>query len=155
MKYLLMTAAIMCASSAVNAKETLDASDVVIYDHTKIVTQSTPVTSRECYNIDVPVYGNVTRQGSDGEVLGGAIIGGVIGNQLGNGSGKDAMTILGAILGANSQQRQKTERVIIGYNTERRCDNIKKYQSTNVEVYSHSTIRFYIDGKRYIADFVK
>tara|TARA_R110000796_G_scaffold118369_2_gene232035 strand:- start:1433 stop:1900 length:468 start_codon:yes stop_codon:yes gene_type:complete len=155
MKYLLMTAAIMCASSAVNAKETLDASDIVIYDHTEIVTRSTPVTSRKCYNVEVPLYGNVIRQGSNGEVLGGAIIGGVIGNQFGNGSGKDAMTVLGAILGANSQQRQKTERVITGYNTERRCDNIETYQSTNVEVYSHSTIRFYVNGKRYVVDFVK
>ena len=53
----------------------------------------TPIQQKQCYT---------TRSPNGGDVLAGALIGGVIGNQFGNGSGKDAMTAIGAFLGANS-----------------------------------------------------
>lgn len=39
--------------------------------------------------------------------LNGAIIGAVIGNQFGNGDGKTAMTVLGALAGANTANSQQ------------------------------------------------
>ena len=87
-----------------------------------------------------------------GEVLGGSIIGGVIGNQFGSGQGKDAMTILGAILGANSQSVQQGNQVT-GYTVERRCTDNVSYDSQTQEVYSHSTIRFTVNGYRYVQQF--
>ena len=59
--------------------------------------------------------------------LGGAIIGGAIGNQFGEGDGKTAMTVLGAIIGAEAgsggrktqcrnEINSRVERVFVGYN---------------------------------------
>lgn len=67
------------------------------------------VTQYGCENI--PVYGNGYASG--GDIVAGAIIGGIIGNQFGSGSGNDAMTALGAIVGAESAS--KGSRQIIGY----------------------------------------
>lgn len=77
---------------------------------------------RQCRNVEVPVYGNV-RGGSDGDVIVGAIIGGAIGNQFGGGSGQDAMTVLGAIVGAN-RAANSTREVVTGYRVEERCENV-------------------------------
>lgn len=74
----------------------------------------------------VPVYGVVDRPASDGEVLGGAIVGGVIGNQFGKGDGNVAMTILGAIVGGNAASTRKVEQAIIGYRTEKICKTVYK-----------------------------
>lgn len=74
-----------------------------------------------CEQYQVPVYGNVIVEGSQGDVLAGAIIGGAIGNQFGNGSGKDAMTALGAILGANQASRPRVRSGVTGYDIETRC----------------------------------
>jgi uncharacterized protein YcfJ len=59
--------------------------------------------------------------------LEGAIIGGVIGNQFGEGDGKTAMTVLGAIIGADQGKggrktqcydeiNSRVENVFVGYN---------------------------------------
>ncbi|MFZ9131976.1 MAG: glycine zipper 2TM domain-containing protein [Gemmobacter sp.] len=77
---------------------------------------------RRCRDVEEPVYGTV-RGGSSGDVLAGALIGGAIGNQFGNGSGKDAMTVLGAILGADTATRQPRQ-VVTGYRTSRVCETV-------------------------------
>lgn len=77
---------------------------------------------RRCRDVEEPVYGTV-RGGSSGDVLAGALIGGAIGNQFGNGSGKDAMTVLGAILGADTANRQPRQ-VVTGYRTSRVCETV-------------------------------
>ena len=77
---------------------------------------------RRCRDVEEPVYGTV-RGGSSGDVLAGALIGGAIGNQFGNGSGKDAMTVLGAILGADSASRQPRQ-VVTGSRTTRVCETV-------------------------------
>jgi len=74
-----------------------------------------------CENFQIPEYGMIERPASDSEVFTGFLLGGVIGNQFGSGSGKDAMTVLGALNGASKGGQRKRERVIIGYTTERRC----------------------------------
>jgi uncharacterized protein YcfJ len=128
------------------------AEDVRIFQHVKTVTTSVPVTTQTCQNVQVPIYGQVEQRGSNGQVLGGAVVGGVIGNQFGSGSGKDAMTILGAILGANSQSVQRSNQVT-GYTVERQCTDTVSYETRTQDVYSHSTIRFTLNGYRYVQQF--
>lgn len=81
------------------------------------------VPIQTCNTVDVPIYETRrTGQASSGDALVGAIIGGAIGNQFGNGSGKDAMTVLGAIIGADKVNKKgKDETVIVGYRQERQC----------------------------------
>lgn len=89
------------------------------------------VPYQSCTETDYPVYGNVHTAPSSGDVLAGALIGGVIGNQFGSGSGNDAMTVLGAIVGANSVNRVNRQ-AVVGYRTEVVCTT--QYQ-TETEQY--------------------
>ena len=81
------------------------------------------VPENVCSIVEVPVYEERQVGGaSSGDVLAGAIIGGVIGNQFGNGKGKDAMTVLGAIVGADSVNKNgRKETVIVGYRQQEQC----------------------------------
>lgn len=99
----------------------------------------------QCYDVEVPVYGRV-RSGSSGDVLAGAIIGGAIGNQFGSGSGKDAMTALGIIIGANEGSRS-TREVVTGYRLERQCDQVSR--QVNEPVLSYYRIRYEYNGVEY------
>ncbi|MGB0635115.1 MAG: glycine zipper 2TM domain-containing protein [Paracoccaceae bacterium] len=75
-----------------------------------------------CGDVKVPIYGVLDRPTSSGEVVAGAAVGGVVGNQFGKGKGKKAMTVLGAIIGGNSQANSRVqEKVIVDYKTEYRC----------------------------------
>lgn len=121
-----------------------------VEDHFTYVNQSVPTTERVCSNVNVPVYGNSTA--STGDALAGAIIGGVIGNQFGNGSGRDAMTVLGAIVGADVANKNGS-RQIVGYTTETRCENQTVYINNRQQVYSHSTITFIDNGRTYTVRF--
>lgn len=99
----------------------------------------------ECYDVRVPVYGRTT-SGSNGDVFAGAVIGGAIGNQFGSGSGKDAMTVLGAIIGANEGSKA-TREVIVGYRFEQQCANVAS--TVNEPVISGYMIEYKFDGKFY------
>jgi len=123
-----------------------------VTDHYTTKTVSTPVKTNECRNVEVPVYGQ--KPASTGDAVAGAIIGGLLGNQFGEGKGKDAMTVLGAIAGADAASRS-TRNEIVGYRTERQCSEVVRYRDERVQQYSHSTASFRIDGKRYNIDFVK
>lgn len=147
MKYLLTTALMLISTHA--AAQNVNAT---ITDHFATETVQTPIRETQCVNVDVPVYGNVPS--TTGDAVAGAIIGGIIGNQFGSGDGKDAMTILGAIAGADAASRN-TKQGIVGYRTERQCSEVVNYRSDRVRRYSHSTATFVVDGKRYNVDFVK
>lgn len=84
------------------------------------------VSNRQCYDVNVPVYGTQHRQGNAaGGALGGMIIGGILGKGItGNSDGAAAGAVLGGIIGADQAQRGSNEQVVTGYRTERRCDNI-------------------------------
>lgn len=90
------------------------------------------VTERQCYEVEVPVYGNVQRQGNAaGGALGGMIIGGILGKGItGNSDGAAAGAVLGGIIGADQAQRGRNERVITGYQTEHRCDDVVVQRQT-------------------------
>ena len=123
-----------------------------IIDHFRTETVSTPTRVNECLDIEVPIYSQ--GPASTGDALAGAIIGGVIGNQFGEGKGKDAMTILGAIAGADAANK-KGNKQIVGYRTERQCSEVVRYKDETIQTYSHSTITFVVNNKRYKIDFVK
>jgi len=89
---------------------------------TQQVVQKTP--SQQCRTVDVPIYGRTQSSASTGDVLFGAIIGGVIGNQFGGGKGKDAATALGAIIGADTANKNKSQQVVVGYKQVQQCDVI-------------------------------
>jgi uncharacterized protein YcfJ len=145
MKYLIATAAIFAASTA-----SAQVSKVKVYDHTKTVTQSIPVTETRCNDVQVPIYQQ--SQSNSGDVLLGAILGGLIG---GTATGKDSGAAVGAIGGAIIADQNASKPKVSGYRLERQCSDVTIYQNSNVEVYSHSTVRFFLDGKRYVVPFQK
>lgn len=108
--------------------------------------QKRPV--EKCRTIEVPIYQSRTTKsgGSTGNSIVGAIIGGAIGNQFGGGSGKDAATILGAIIGADTANRNATttEDVIVGYREENRCET--KYVVDTVKKVSYYVVRAEYNG---------
>ena len=144
MKYLITTAFIFAATSA-----SAEVSKVKVYDHTKIVTQSVPVSETRCQDVKVPIY-QQGGQASGGDVLLGAILGGLIG---GTASGKDSGAAIGALGGAIVANESAKGPKVTGYEIQRQCSDVTVYQNSNVEVYSHSTIRFFVDGKRYVLPF--
>lgn len=87
---------------------------------TQQVVQRVP--EKQCNLVDVPIYsqGNA----STGDVLAGAIIGGVIGNQFGKGKGNDAATVLGAIIGADTANKNNGNKTIVGYKQVQQCNTI-------------------------------
>ena len=146
MKILLASTLVLFATqaSAENVKAT-------VTDHYRNETVSTPIRTNECINVEVPIYGQ--KQSTTGDAVAGAIIGGLIGNQFGSGDGKDAMTVLGAIAGADVARNTGSR--IVGYRTERQCSEVVRYKENVIRSYSHSTATFTVDNKRYSVDFIK
>jgi len=91
--------------------------------------------------MDVPIYGTTTQQGN---ASGGALIGMLLGA-----AGGKAVT--GNDKGAQPKQSQR----IVGYKQELVCNDVTSVSNELVDVYSHSTIRFYVDGRRYVLQFQK
>jgi len=93
------------------------ANDVKVFDHTKTIIQSNPVTERRCQDVEVPIY----QQGggaSGADVLGGMIIGGLLGSQRNK---------------QNSQQ-------IVGYRQEQRCSTSYTAQTEQVLGYTQIVV---------------
>jgi uncharacterized protein YcfJ len=116
-----------------------------VRDHYKTVIEQNPYRVEVCK--DVRIQG----QASTGDTLFGALIGGAIGNQFGGGKGKDAATILGAIVGADVANKNGKK----PGGTQRQCQVETRYEETQREVYSHSTVTFYSDGQKYAVKFQK
>ncbi len=81
------------------------------------------------------------------EIVGG-LFGGLIGNQFGDGSGKDAMTVAGALLGASLAHddelaKSKTGRVV----SKEVCET--KYRSESVERLSHYRVEYEYDNRTF------
>ena len=113
-----------------------------IEHHFLSVIEQTPYSVEVCKN--VRVNGDKT-----GDTLTGAIIGGIIGNNVTKDlpDGGTAGAILGGILGhMNSDAKSGTKRV---------CNIETRYEEVQKKIYSHSTITFWSDGKRYTLRFKK
>jgi len=131
--------------------------DIKVFDHIKTMRVSTQTTQRVCQNMDVPIYGTTTRQGN---ASGGALIGmllGAAGGKAVTGDDKGAAigAIMGGLVGADKGAQPKQSQTIVGYKQELVCNDVTSVSNELVEVYSHSTIRFYIDGRRYVLKFQK
>ena len=150
MKSLIILAALAVASPAL--AETVKAQ---IEDRYKQISVNEPYTKQDCVMVNVPVYGQVTKQGGGGDALVGGLIGGALGNQLGNGNGKDVMTALGAIIGATQATKPRTETVVTGYREERQCTEVTYYRAVEKTVYDYSTITWTQDGVMYSESFRK
>jgi len=122
-----------------------NAGEATVQDHYKNVIEQNPYRVEVCK--DVTVQG----QASTGDTLFGALIGGAIGNQFGGGKGKDAATILGAIVGADVANKNTSK----PGSTQRQCQVETRYEETQRNVYSHSTVTFYYEGQRITLDFHK
>lgn len=145
MKTVLVASALMLTTTSAFADNTN------IRDYTKTVIEQKPYTVEVCKDIQVP-YGSKKEMNTEGAIIGG-IIGGVLGNQFGKGSGKEAATGVGAVAGAiiGGQKNSQPE----GYTLERQCRKETRYEETSREVYSHSTITFWHDGKKHVLKFNK
>ncbi len=146
MKVIAIAAALAITTPAIAQQVT----NTKIFDHNKTITQSNPVTERRCQDVQVPIYQK--SQTSSGDVLLGAILGGVIGKGVTKNDGGAALGAISGIIIAD-QNGQKSR--VTGYRLERQCSDVTIYQDTLIEVYSHSTIRFFVDGKRYVVPFQK
>jgi len=124
-----------------------------VQDHYKTVTKRTPYTETVCNLVDVPIYGSVGGGASAGDVLGGMIIGGLLGKGITNkDNGAAAGAVIGGMIAADQNQ---AEQGIVGYKQEQQCKNITRYTESSEQVYSHSTVSFYHDGKQYQLSFKK
>lgn len=102
------------------------------YDYAEVIdvkplirTVRVEIPVRECYELPVEAR-RERRRGGLGRVLAGGIIGGVIGRQFGDGSGRDAMTVLGSVVGAaKASERDTREREP---RAQRYCETTYEYE---------------------------
>ena len=145
MKKLLIAVSLITATATPALAET---SKATIRDHFKTVIEQTPYKVEVCKDVKVQQGSNLNTEGA---IIGG-IIGGVVGNQFGKGSGKEAMTGVGALTGAIIGGQNKGPKT---YGTQRQCQIETRYEETQREVYSHSTVTFYADGQKQVLKFYK
>ena len=154
MKSILISAALVVATPAM-----AETTRATIEDVFATVVESTPYTRQVCQNVEVPIYGTVTRQGggaSGGDILGGMILGGLLGKGVsGKDNGAAAGAVLGGIIAADKANKPRTETVITGYKNERQCQNVTEYKDVNKKVYDYSIITWTVNGKEYSGHFVK
>ena len=131
--------------------------NVRVFDHNKTVVVEKPVVEGECWEEKIPVYGKTVQNGdAAGGALAGMILGGILGKGVtGDDGGAAAGAVIGGLIGADKGSKPKTQRTIIGYEYETKCAEHIVYEQERQSVYSHSTIRFYINGKRYVLTFQK
>ena len=129
-------------------QETTHTVNAVIVDHYKTVIKQIPYDVEVCKRVR-----QGTGDGSATNEIIGAIFGGVIGNQFGEGDGKDAMTLAGMFLGASLAHDDELAQGPGVITT--KCYIETRYEESVQKVYSHSTIRFKINGRYYSLKFVK
>ncbi len=124
-----------------------------VNDHFKTITKRVPYTETVCNIVDVPIYGKTGGGANAGDILGGMILGGLLGKGV---TGKDNGAAAGAVIGGMvAADKKKGEDKIIGYKQEQRCSDYTRYSERSEQVYSHSTVTFWSDGKQYTLRFKK
>lgn len=141
MKVILLAATALLVASTASA----DARDNRIRDIYKSQATTTPIEEQVCENVQVPNHGH-SQFDQNGAIVGG-IIGGLIGSQIGKGDGNKVAIGAGAITGAIIGGKQD-DNGHHGYRTEQRCTTKTRYRTTYQEVYSHSEITFFYNGRR-------
>lgn len=137
MKKLILTAltAMMTFTSAcaMAATQTITREGYVLKSEPIYSNTTTSVPKKTCQVVDVPIYGQVnTNNGaSAGDVLGGMIIGGILGKGVsGNDKGAAAGAVLGGMVAAD--KKNKTQRVIVGYQQQQQCSTTYTKTTTRV-----------------------
>ena len=129
------------------------AADVKVQDFTKTVTKKIPHTETVCQVVDVPIYGATSGGASGADVLGGMIIGGLLGKGVtGNDKGAAAGAVIGGMVSADKKQGNQQ---IVGYKQVNQCSENTTYTTTSNEVYSHSVVEFFHEGRFYRVQFNK
>ena len=121
----------------------------VVIDNYKTIIKQIPYRVEVCQDRVQPAG-----DGSATNELVGALFGGAIGNSFGKGDGKDAMTLFGALMGASIAHDEELKNNP-GTKTVTVCDVQTRYEESTSKVYSHSTITFSSNGKKYSLDFIK
>ena len=152
MKTLITTATIVAFALPVAAADQVTAS---VEDFYATVVESTPYTKQVCQQVQVPIYGTVQGGGATGgDVLGGMILGALLGKGI---TDKDNGAAAGAVIGGviAADKKNKSKRVITGYNYERQCSDVTEYRDVNKKVYDYSVITWVVNGITYQAAFTK
>ena len=128
--------------------------NAIVLDHYKNVIKQVPYEVEVCKEVRQGTgYGHDSSKTN--EIVGG-IIGGAIGNKFGKGDGKDAATLAGIFLGASlAHDNQLAQGQGHGVYTTKCYYETRYQESAYSKVYSHSTLTFRINGKKYRVDFVK
>ena len=134
MKKILMTMAMIGVSAPAFAE--------TVQDVNKTVVNRVPYNVEVCTNQS---YGG----DKTGDALKGAIIGGIIGNNVTKNvdNGGAVGALLGGIIGHNNSNATG--------GTQRVCEVQTRYNEEVIEVYSHSIVSFYHNGKQYRLRFQK
>jgi uncharacterized protein YcfJ len=157
MKKILTALATVIFASSANAGQTVYATVISVTENPAQRYVEAPVQT--CTEVQVPIYRTVRTAPSSGDALTGAIIGGIIGNQFGSGSGRDAMTALGAIVGANSATG-RTYQELTGYHSQYQCTTSYTGQLQTVISYTlvvrwnGNTSVVYSDSHRRVGDVI-
>ena len=116
-----------------------------------------PTTERVCQNMNVPIYGTTTQQGNaSAGALVGMLLGAAGGKAVtGNDKGAALGAIMGGLVGADKGAQPKQKQTVVGHRQELVCNDVTTISEQYVDVYSHSTIRFYVNGRRYVLQFQK
>ena len=146
MKRLAIVAAAL-ATSCAPAHANQSVTNVRVFHHTVDVLSEVSNEQYVCETIDVPVY--TEGEANPGDFLVGAIIGGLLG---GTATDSDKGAAIGAFTGGVIAA-EKGKKKIIGYRQEEVCNPQQVTTQTTRPVYSHSTIRFHMNGKRYVLRF--
>lgn len=124
----------------------------VVTDHFDYVTQRLPTTTQECFIRQVPIYSEHSSDRQFGDMVMGAVIGSAIGNAI---SDKDGVGTLGGVIGAHQASKNRSGEQIIGYRDETVCEPKTVNEQRHQRIYSHSTVEFWLDGRRYRIRFDK
>ena len=116
--------------------------NIDIQDYEKTVIKRTP------YNVEVCSERRVSGD-KTGDAVMGAIIGGIIGNNVTKNmpDGGTAGAIIGGLLGHQNSDAKG--------GTQRRCNTEIRYNEEVRTIYSHSTVSFWYNGKKYNLKFKK
>ena len=140
----IMLIPLLVAVQAVNAGNYSDVAKITSVD--KIYkTHTIREPYQDCY---IKEFYQGDDDGSATNEIVGGLFGGLLGNQFGGGSGKDAMTVAGALLGASIAHddelaKSKTGRVV----SKEVCET--KYRSESQERLSHYRVEYDYDNRTF------
>ena len=146
----------VCLTTTAQAEQTKPITGTIQDFYTE-VEEWEPYLSRQCSFIEVPVYGNVSRQG---DPVGGALMGMVLGGLVGKGvtgddKGAAAGAVFGGLVGADKGSRVRTRQQVVGYKKKKVCEQVTDYRLNKRKVYDYSLLTWTVEGVTYTTEVVK